>query len=272
VVLGCIQVFFGVLVAAYSAWRDGDAGAAIFEQLSTLFLFAMIGVAVVVEGAAAWALPVGILGTMLMQGRALETALGDKESPLWDRAVGWAWLLGMLASVVVMATVSVGSGLGLLTAVCLVALVSHTGRRSVVSLLGGAYSVYGMSAFIGDILSYTRLAALGLSGALVGMVFNLLAGLVWGPVAGLWAEGGTKMVAAVIVAVLSIAVFVFGHTFNVVINLLGAFVHPARLQFVEFFSKFYEGGGRVFDPFRLKTKSVMLGGSTPVGQEGGTGS
>jgi len=68
------------------------------------------------------------------------------------------------------------------------------------------------------------------------------------------------------------AVFVFGHTFNVVINLLGAFVHPARLQFVEFFSKFYEGGGRVFDPFRMKTKSVVLGGAGPLGQEGGTGS
>ena len=53
-------------------------------------------------------------------------------------------------------------------------------------------------------------------------------------------------------------VFVFGHTFNVVINLLGAFVHPARLQFVEFFSKFYEGGGHNFSPFRYRTKNLVL--------------
>ncbi|MDO8964978.1 MAG: V-type ATPase 116kDa subunit family protein [Coriobacteriia bacterium] len=272
VVLGCIQVFFGVLVAAYAAWRGGDAGAAIFEQLSTLFLFAMIAVAVVVKGSAGWALSVGIVGTMLMQGRSLETSLGDPEAPLWDRAVGWAWLAGMAASVVAMATVSVATGLGVVFAVSMLALVSRTGRRSVVSLLGGAYSVYGMSAFIGDILSYTRLAALGLSGALVGSVFNLLAGRVWGPVEGLWGGGGFGMVGAVIVAVLAATVFVVGHVFNVVINLLGAFVHPARLQFVEFFSKFYEGGGRVFDPFRLKTKSVMLGEPRAAGQEGGTGS
>ena len=105
---------------------------------------------------------------------------------------------------------------------------------------------------------YTRLAALGLSGALVGMVFNILAGLVWGPVAGLWNSGGLGWVGAVVVAVLAGAVFVFGHVFNVVINLLGAFVHPARLQFVEFFSKFYTGGGRPLNPFRFATRSVVL--------------
>ena len=53
-------------------------------------------------------------------------------------------------------------------------------------------------------------------------------------------------------------VFAFGHVFNVVINLLGAFVHPARLQFVEFFSKFYEGGGRAYRPFAKRTKSLVL--------------
>ena len=55
------------------------------------------------------------------------------------------------------------------------------------------------------------------------------------------------------------AVFVVGHVFNVVINLLGAFVHPARLQFVEFFSKFYEGGGRPFAPFASVQTSLVLG-------------
>ena len=67
------------------------------------------------------------------------------------------------------------------------------------------------------------------------------------------------------------AVFVFGHVFNVVINLLGAFVHPARLQFVEFFSKFYEGGGRPLAPFRFATRSVVVSAGL-VRQEGGAGS
>ena len=66
----------------------------------------------------------------------------------------------------------------------------------------------------------------------------------------------------------AVAVFVFGHVFNVVINLLGAFVHPARLQFVEFFSKFYEGGGRPLKPFRFATRSVVLGAGESGIKEG----
>jgi len=150
------------------------------------------------------------------------------------------------------------------------AIVSKTARSAVVGLLGGLYAVYGMSAFVGDTLSYTRLAALGLSGALVGFVFNILAGLVMEPAAGLIAGGGAGIVLGVLVGVLAAAIFVGGHIFNVVINLLGAFVHPARLQFVEFFSKFYEAGGQPFAPFRVRTDSLVLeaGGA---GSEGGAG-
>ena len=55
---------------------------------------------------------------------------------------------------------------------------------------------------------------------------------------------------------MAVAVFVVGHVFNVVINLLGAFVHPARLQYVEFFSAFYEGGGRAYAPFGPATTVI----------------
>ena len=146
--------------------------------------------------------------------------------------------------------------------------ISKTVRKSVLALLGGAYGVYGMSAFIGDILSYTRLAALGLSGALVGWVFNILTGLVWSASSGLFAQGGASIVLGVLIVLAACLVFAFGHTFNVVINLLGAFVHPARLQFVEFFSKFYEGGGKSFSPFRYRTKNLVLSAGESR-QEGG---
>jgi V/A-type H+-transporting ATPase subunit I len=262
--LGVVQVFFGVGIAAYDAFRSGDPGAAVFEQLSTIFLFAMIGVC-------AWgystgaplvgriALVVGLVGTMLMQGRTLEAALGQPEVPVWDRAFGWTWLAVVLAWTASLAVGGPGYFLWIFGGVTIAGLfVSKTVRRSVVSLLGGMYAVYGMSSFLGDILSYTRLAALGLSGALVGMVFNVLAKMVWDPVAGLWASGGIGWLWSALVVVAAAAVFVFGHVFNVVINLLGAFVHPARLQFVEFFSKFYSGGGRPLSPFRFATRSVVL--------------
>jgi vacuolar-type H+-ATPase subunit I/STV1 len=272
--LGVAQVFFGVGVAAYDAFRRGDPGAAIFEQVSTIFLFAMIGVCAwgyssgnaALGNAALW---IGLLGTMLMQGRTLEAALGQADRPLWDRALGWVWLASMLAWVASLAFSGPGFVLWVLAGVTLVGLfVAKTVRQAVTSFLGGAYAVYGMSAFLGDILSYTRLAALGLSGALVGMVFNLLAGMVWSPVGGLFAGGGLGYLWGAIALVATIAIFVVGHVFNVVINLLGAFVHPARLQFVEFFSKFYEGGGRPLKPFGFATRSVVLGAGESGVKEG----
>jgi len=80
--------------------------------------------------------------------------------------------------------------------------------------------------------------------------------------------GGMGYIWGAVALLSAIAIFVVGHVFNVVINLLGAFVHPARLQFVEFFSKFYEGGGHPLKPFRFATRSVVLGAGEPGVKEG----
>ena len=55
-----------------------------------------------------------------------------------------------------------------------------------------------------------------------------------------------------------VAVFLLGHTLNLAINVLGTFVHTSRLQYIEFFGKFYEGGGRAFNPFTFKTKYIDI--------------
>jgi len=117
--------------------------------------------------------------------------------------------------------------------------------KALLGLGSGLLGIYGLTGFISDFLSYSRLAALGLSGLLVGQVMNLLAGMVSG------APWGIGLVAAALIMVV-------GHTFNVVINLLGAFVHPARLQFVEFFSKFYEAGGKAYKPFSRRRDLLVL--------------
>jgi V/A-type H+-transporting ATPase subunit I len=270
--LGVTQVFFGVCVAAYERFRRGDAASAIFEQLSTIFLFAMIAVAVVVPGATRWAIVVGLGLTMLMQGRAISVAFGVQGVSAWDRGLGVGWLAVAVGAVLVLGlTGDIGIIWAFLVVSVLGMFVSKTVRRSVVALLGGAYAVYGMSSFIGDILSYTRLAALGLSGALVGWVFNILTGLVWGASTNLFTQGGASVALGALIVLAAVLVFVVGHTFNVVINLLGAFVHPARLQFVEFFSKFYEGGGRLFLPFRYRTKNLVFDAGKSR-REGGAGS
>jgi V/A-type H+-transporting ATPase subunit I len=111
-------------------------------------------------------------------------------------------------------------------------------------IFGGILGIYDITGYIGDILSYSRLMALGLSTGVIASVINLL-----GPIFGELVFGDSPL-AIIIVVVL----FVGGHLVNFAINMLGAYVHTNRLQYVEFFSKFYEGGGRKFVPFGMDTK------------------
>ena len=101
-------------------------------------------------------------------------------------------------------------------------------------IFSGVLSLYNVTGYLGDVLSYSRLLALGLGSAAVGMVINLLAKLVVGtPYIGI---------------LLAILIFIIGHTFSIMVNLLGAFIHPLRLQYVEFFGKFYDANGKDFTP------------------------
>ena len=84
---------------------------------------------------------------------------------------------------------------------------------------------------------------MGLATGVIGMVINLVAGMLW--------ESPITMIFAVLV-------FVGGHVFNLAINALGAYVHSCRLQYIEFFSRFYEDGGREFKPLSNRTKYVDI--------------
>lgn len=111
-------------------------------------------------------------------------------------------------------------------------------------LFGGLYALYNTATgYLSDILSYSRLLALGLATGSIAGVINLIGVM-----------PGNKAVKAVLL----IVVFIVGHTANIAINLLGAYVHTDRLQFVELFSKFYEGGGREFEPLRVKTNYIKF--------------
>ncbi len=107
----------------------------------------------------------------------------------------------------------------------------------------GAYDLYGLTSWLSDVLSYSRLLALGLATGVIASVFNQMGSMFGGGIIG---------------AIIFIIVFVVGHTFNIGINLLGAYVHTCRLQYVEFFGKFYEGGGREFNPFKSNAKYMEI--------------
>lgn len=115
-------------------------------------------------------------------------------------------------------------------------------------ILGKAMSsfgaAYGLINYFSDIMSYIRVFGLMLSSALMGQVINQLAEMVIG-------GGGVGYVFAVVL-------LVFAHLFNLVMGILGVYIHDGRLQYVEFFGKFYTGDGSLFVPFGSDTKYVLI--------------
>ncbi len=114
-------------------------------------------------------------------------------------------------------------------------------------IIKGFGAVYGLIGYFSDVLSYSRILALGLATGIIAAVINMIALIIKEmiPVPGLnW------LIAGIVV--------IFGHIGNLLINALGAFIHSARLQFVEFFSKFMEGGGRYFKPFTKKGRFIEI--------------
>ena len=110
-------------------------------------------------------------------------------------------------------------------------------------LAAGLYALYGLSGYVGDIISYSRLMALGLAGGFIGSAFNLMIGMIGNPIAKI---------------IFGSLIFVGGHLFNVLLSSLGAYVHTCRLQYVEFFGKFYEGGGKPFSPLKSRNKFITV--------------
>lgn len=174
---------------------------------------------------------------------------GDKISAFCDTVPIMLTVLGAapLAAGVIVSVPTAVTGVAKYIAIAGVILIVLTSSRSgniFARLFGGMYALYNTaSGYLSDILSYSRLLALGLATGSIGSVVNMLAVMIDGPV---------------IKEIVFIVVFIVGHTLNMAINVLGAYVHTNRLQFVELFSKFYEGGGRGFKPFRLNTKYFKL--------------
>jgi len=116
-------------------------------------------------------------------------------------------------------------------------------RNPIINIGAGLWDSYNMATgLLGDILSYVRLFALGISGAVLGLVFNDLA---------------TKMSPDIPVVgfLVSTIILIFGHSMNIFMSGLGAFVHPMRLTFVEFYKNAgFEGGGKKYNPFSRNKK------------------
>ncbi len=111
-------------------------------------------------------------------------------------------------------------------------------------LAWGLYNFYGISGYLGVVLSYVRLMALGMVTGVIAIAINKIA----------WMLIGIPVVGVVLVIIILIP----SHLFNIVINALGGFIHTMRLQYIEFFGRFYAGGSKPFKPFGFETKYVEI--------------
>ena len=203
--IGVIHLFAGLGAQFYQLARQGLWKDAIFD---VVFWYMLVG------GGILYLLSMQMFADMVSLGFTLPAAVGTAGA--------------------------IAAGIG---AVGIVLTAGRESRSPFKRLLKGLYGLYGVSSYLSDILSYSRLLALGLATGVIASVFNQMGAMLGNSPAG-------------------VAVFVFaflvGHTLNLGINVLGAYVHTNRLQFVEFFGKFFEGGSRKFNPFSAKTKYFKI--------------
>jgi V/A-type H+-transporting ATPase subunit I len=167
---------------------------------------------------------------------------GNVLDAVFDQVL-WAVLL---VGLIMFAFPQLGGVAKVISAVGAVGLVLTQGRSKkniFGKLTSGILSLYDVTGYLSDVLSYSRILALGLATGVIAMVINTMAKMLGGGIIGY---------------VLMAVALIIGHVFNIAINALGAYVHSSRLQYVEFFGKFYEGGGRTFNPFMVKTKYTNL--------------
>jgi V/A-type H+-transporting ATPase subunit I len=140
--------------------------------------------------------------------------------------------------------VNIGKYLLLIGAVLLVLTQGRSKKNIFAKLVNGISSLYDLVGFLSDVLSYSRLLAMGLATSVIGSIVNQMAAML----------GFNNIFKIILVAL----VLLVGHAINFAINALGAYVHSSRLQYIEFFGKFYKGGGTSFEPFKANTKYINL--------------
>lgn len=185
---------------------------------------------------------VAVGGAHLVSGLVLKAIRDFKDKDyisMLSKDVSWILILCGIALFFINSYVGIGT-----VAVGVVLLVTLSGIRKkgvFKKVAFGVLGLYDVTSYLGDLLSYSRVMALVMSSAAVAMVMNTLAQMVGGSAVGMIFAG---------------LIFIVGHLFNLVLGLLSAYVHDSRLQYIEFFGKFYDGGGIDFVPLSVQTKYV----------------
>ncbi|MGN0519418.1 MAG: V-type ATP synthase subunit I [Candidatus Fimenecus sp.] len=157
--------------------------------------------------------------------------------------VSWILVISGICMIFLASTRTVGIVLACIGAAIILFTAGRAKKGVIGKITGGLVGLYGITNYLSDILSYSRILALSLATGVVGMVMNMLAGMIQGSVIGF---------------ICSILIYIVGHIFNLVLGLLSAYVHDCRLQYIEFYGKFYEGSGRLFKPLSINPKYIQI--------------
>jgi len=180
----------------------------------------------------------------LFVGSCISTYLKCREGN-WADAVfndmsWWVIIIGLLANFLLgKGPVILIIGLAMMI---IGSFITNKGFGKVTGIVSGLYN--GATGYLGDFLSYSRLMALMLAGSVIASVFNQLGSLI--------NSGGKGPTVAG--TILFVVVFCIGHVLNFLLNIIGCFVHTLRLQYLEFFGKWYRDGGKPFKPLTINTK------------------
>lgn len=191
----------------------------------------------------------GLIHILVGMGCKFYMCLKQKDwgGAFFDTGLWMMLLIGIAVMAAGFAGMPVLTTVGAVIAIaCAVGLVLTQGRSKkgiAGKIVGGLASLYDITGYISDLLSYSRLLALGLTTGVMAQVFNML---------------GTMMGKSLAGFICLIVIFPLGHLINIGLNALGAYVHTMRLQYVEMFSKFYEGGGKEFEPFALQSNYIKI--------------
>ena len=202
-----------------------------------------------VIGIMVFSVAIGLMHMLIGYGLKARLSIREKEyTSMYLDAVQWMLMIigGILLALNTLLKLPIVQQIGL------VLLLGNIAGMFIVNILTtknkfvgfgkGLFGLIDVAGLVGDIVSYTRLTALAVSGANIGMAFNLIVGLL--PPVARFSVG--------------LVLFIVLHALNIFITFLGAYVHSMRLQFVEFFGKFFESGGRLFTPLKPQEKHIQI--------------
>ena len=161
---------------------------------------------------------------------------------VFDQGLWFILLIGLI-SLAFPQFSAAGKWLAICGAIGLILTQGRSQKNIFRKFFSGLVSLYNITGYLSDVLSYSRLLALGLATGVIASAINTMGGLLAGSIVGV---------------IIMIILLIGGHFFNLIIGTLGAYVHTSRLQYIEFFGKFFEGGGKAFHPFCKTTKYVDI--------------